>query len=247
MLVDVREPNEIAAESYPDAVLMPLSQFDPAALPDPAGKQVVFACGSGKRSMTASLAAQEAGLPYRRASRRRACAPGRMPDCRPGAEGIEPMRRLFWFVFILAALDRGHGSACRANEKRAHRQYLQLVGLHRSGGDRGLHQNDRHQGALRHVRFQRHAGNEAADRKIRLRRGRADRVFPRTADQGRRVPEARQRQADEYRKCLAGDRSAAVDLRSRQSLRGQLHVGDDGDRIQRQEDARHSRRRHENR
>ena len=37
MLVDVREPNETAAESYPDAVLMPLSQFDPAALPDPAG------------------------------------------------------------------------------------------------------------------------------------------------------------------------------------------------------------------
>jgi rhodanese-related sulfurtransferase len=64
MLVDVREPNETAAESYPDAVLMPLSQFDPAGLPDPAGKQVVFACGSGKRSTTASLAAQEAGLPY---------------------------------------------------------------------------------------------------------------------------------------------------------------------------------------
>jgi rhodanese-related sulfurtransferase len=44
--------------------VMPLSQFDPSALPDPAGKQVVFACGSGKRSVTASLAAQEAGLPY---------------------------------------------------------------------------------------------------------------------------------------------------------------------------------------
>jgi rhodanese-related sulfurtransferase len=64
MLVDVREPNETAIESYPDAVLMPLSQFDPSALPDPAGKEVVFACGSGKRSMTAALAAQEAGLPY---------------------------------------------------------------------------------------------------------------------------------------------------------------------------------------
>jgi len=64
MLVDVREPNEVAIDAYPDAVLMPMSQFDPSALPDPAGKQVVFACGSGKRSMTASLAAQEAGLPY---------------------------------------------------------------------------------------------------------------------------------------------------------------------------------------
>lgn len=64
LLVDVREPNEVAAESYPDAVVMPLSQFEPAALPDPAGKDVVFACRSGRRSVTASLAAQERGLPY---------------------------------------------------------------------------------------------------------------------------------------------------------------------------------------
>lgn len=64
LLVDVREPNEIETESYPDAVVMPLSQFDPAALPDPAGKEVVFACRSGRRSVTASLAAQEQGLPY---------------------------------------------------------------------------------------------------------------------------------------------------------------------------------------
>ena len=64
MLVDVREPNEVAAAAYPDAIQMPMSQFDPAALPDPVGKQVVFACGSGKRSMAASLVAQDAGLPY---------------------------------------------------------------------------------------------------------------------------------------------------------------------------------------
>jgi rhodanese-related sulfurtransferase len=63
-LVDVREPNEIAVESYPDAFELPLSQFDPADIPDPQGKRVVFACRSGKRSVTASLAAQEAGLPY---------------------------------------------------------------------------------------------------------------------------------------------------------------------------------------
>ena len=43
---------------------MPMSEFDPAALPDPQGKQVVFACRSGNRSVTASLAAQTAGLPY---------------------------------------------------------------------------------------------------------------------------------------------------------------------------------------
>jgi rhodanese-related sulfurtransferase len=64
LLVDVREPNEIAAEAYPDAVVVPLSTFDPASIPDPKGKQVVFACRSGKRSVTASLAAQAAGLPY---------------------------------------------------------------------------------------------------------------------------------------------------------------------------------------
>ena len=64
LLVDVREHNEIAVESYPDAFVLPLSAFDPSEIPDPQGKQVVFACRSGKRSVTASLAAQAAGLPY---------------------------------------------------------------------------------------------------------------------------------------------------------------------------------------
>jgi rhodanese-related sulfurtransferase len=64
LLVDVREPNEVMVEAYPGAVVVPLSSFDPGALPDPQGKLVVFACRSGKRSVTASLAAQGAGLPY---------------------------------------------------------------------------------------------------------------------------------------------------------------------------------------
>ncbi|WP_334420460.1 MULTISPECIES: rhodanese-like domain-containing protein [unclassified Bradyrhizobium] len=64
LLVDVREPNEVAVEAYPDGVVIPLQSFDPAAIPEPQGKQVVFACRSGKRSVTASLAAQAAGLPY---------------------------------------------------------------------------------------------------------------------------------------------------------------------------------------
>lgn len=64
LLVDVREPNEVAVEAYPGAVVVPLSSFDPKTIPDPAGKQVVFACRSGKRSVTASLAAQAAGLAY---------------------------------------------------------------------------------------------------------------------------------------------------------------------------------------
>jgi rhodanese-related sulfurtransferase len=64
LLVDVREENEVAVESYPAAVVVPLSVFDPAAIPDPEGKQVVFACRSGRRSVTASLAAQDKGYPY---------------------------------------------------------------------------------------------------------------------------------------------------------------------------------------
>ena len=64
LLVDVREPNETALERYPDAVEVPLSGFDPADIPDPHGRQVVFACRSGKRSVTASLAAQAGGFAY---------------------------------------------------------------------------------------------------------------------------------------------------------------------------------------
>ncbi len=64
VLVDVREPNETAVERFPDAVLVPLSAFDPAAIPEPGGREVVFACRSGRRSVTASLAAQERGFAY---------------------------------------------------------------------------------------------------------------------------------------------------------------------------------------
>ena len=64
LLVDVREPNETALERFPDSFLLPLSEFDPAAIPDPAGREVVFACRSGRRSVTASLAAQEQGYAY---------------------------------------------------------------------------------------------------------------------------------------------------------------------------------------
>jgi len=64
LLVDVREPNETDVERFPDAVLVPLSEFDPAAIPEPAGREIVFACRSGRRSVTASLAAQEQGFAY---------------------------------------------------------------------------------------------------------------------------------------------------------------------------------------
>ena len=64
VLVDVREPNETALERSPGAVIVPVSAFDPAAIPDPQGREVVFACRSGRRSVTASLAAQEQGFDY---------------------------------------------------------------------------------------------------------------------------------------------------------------------------------------
>ena len=64
VLVDVREPNETALERFPGAVVVPLSGFDPADIPDPQGREVVFACRSGRRSVTASLAAQEQGFAY---------------------------------------------------------------------------------------------------------------------------------------------------------------------------------------
>jgi rhodanese-related sulfurtransferase len=60
----VREPNETVVERYPGAFHLPMSRFDPAAIPDPQGRKVVFACRSGNRSVTASLMAQSAGLPY---------------------------------------------------------------------------------------------------------------------------------------------------------------------------------------
>ncbi|HEY4920850.1 MAG TPA: rhodanese-like domain-containing protein [Xanthobacteraceae bacterium] len=64
LLVDVREPAETAIERIAGAVLVPLSRFDPADLPDPGGRALVFSCASGVRSVKASEIAQAAGLPY---------------------------------------------------------------------------------------------------------------------------------------------------------------------------------------
>ena len=64
LLLDVREPHEVAAEHFPEAEYLPMSEFDPAALPDPAGRQLVFACQVGQRSAIAAQIAQAAGLPY---------------------------------------------------------------------------------------------------------------------------------------------------------------------------------------
>lgn len=64
LLIDVREPQETALERIPGAVLLPLSVFDPAELPDPGDRAVVFSCASGIRSVKAAEIAQAAGLPH---------------------------------------------------------------------------------------------------------------------------------------------------------------------------------------
>ena len=63
LLIDVREPAEYAAAHINGATSMPLSQFDPQALPDAGAKRIVFHCGIGGRSAKAVAACQAAGLP----------------------------------------------------------------------------------------------------------------------------------------------------------------------------------------
>ncbi len=61
LLVDVREPGEFGSERIHGALNLPLSTFDPAALPDASGRRVVFQCGSGKRSAMAIDRCRKAG------------------------------------------------------------------------------------------------------------------------------------------------------------------------------------------
>jgi rhodanese-related sulfurtransferase len=63
-LVDVREVSEYADGHIADAVLCPLSAFDPSHLPDTAGKPIVFYCAGGVRSARAIAACAQAGLPH---------------------------------------------------------------------------------------------------------------------------------------------------------------------------------------
>ena len=66
LLVDVREPAEFGFERIHGALLHPLSTFEAKAIPADSRRQVVFHCGSGKRSRKALEAfmkatGQEAG------------------------------------------------------------------------------------------------------------------------------------------------------------------------------------------
>jgi rhodanese-related sulfurtransferase len=61
LVVDVREPHEFAAGHIPGSVSMPLSTFDPGAIPEAPGKRVVFSCAAGVRSVRAIEIAQAFG------------------------------------------------------------------------------------------------------------------------------------------------------------------------------------------
>ncbi len=62
VLIDVRESVEYAAAHIKGAKLVPLSTFDPQALPNSGGKPIVFHCGIGARSAKAVAVCQAAGL-----------------------------------------------------------------------------------------------------------------------------------------------------------------------------------------
>lgn len=62
LLVDVREPHEFLAGHIPGAISRPLSQFDPANLPEEPGRRLVFSCAAGVRSLRALEFVQSAGL-----------------------------------------------------------------------------------------------------------------------------------------------------------------------------------------
>src|SRR5918997_118759 len=52
LLVDVREPNETDIERYPDAVIVPLSAFDPTAIPDRTRRVGKIACTARSSAWT---------------------------------------------------------------------------------------------------------------------------------------------------------------------------------------------------
>lgn len=67
VLIDVREAHEYAQAHIEGATLIPLSAFDPAAIPDPGDKKLVIHCQSGVRC---GMAAQQlVGGPFEKVYR----------------------------------------------------------------------------------------------------------------------------------------------------------------------------------
>lgn len=61
LLVDVREVNEFTEGHIPGSINLPLSRFQPNALPTPEGRQVVITCRSGRRAAQALAAVEATG------------------------------------------------------------------------------------------------------------------------------------------------------------------------------------------
>ncbi len=61
VIVDVREGDEWEEAHIPGAILMPLTTFNPANIPDPQGKHLIFHCRSGRRCGLAAEIAVAAG------------------------------------------------------------------------------------------------------------------------------------------------------------------------------------------
>lgn len=64
LLVDIREPYEFTAGHIPGSLSLPLSQFDPAALPQERKVRTVFTCAAGVRSEKLLIALQESGFEF---------------------------------------------------------------------------------------------------------------------------------------------------------------------------------------
>ena len=128
---------------------MPLSCFcTPTAIPDPQGKQVVFACRSGRRSITASVPPRRTPviriLPIlRRYHRMESGGPAQTNTlypyrCLPFSAYSQRRHWLLWQAPL---------HSIRPRRRRTHRGlFLQLVGLYRTEGYGRLHQRDRHKG-----------------------------------------------------------------------------------------------------
>ncbi len=129
--------------------------------------------------------------------------------------------------------DRRRGPRhCRHGRRGAR---LQLVRLHRRGSADQVRGRDRDRAGLRCLRFQRVAGNQDAGRRIGIRCRRAHRHLPAAPDPGGRLPEARLRQAAQCRASLGRHPRADREIRPRPRVFGQLHVGHDRHRRQRQQ------------
>lgn len=61
-IIDVREADEREAVRIPGSISMPLSSFDPAAVPIEEGKELMFHCASGSRCGVAAQRMRWAGF-----------------------------------------------------------------------------------------------------------------------------------------------------------------------------------------